>query len=578
MRPRLIFGLSLVGVFVAAYLLWMYTSNSRPMLCLGTGCDEVRASSYAVLWGLPLPLYGVVMYAAIALLALGVPLVRGAFRTRFPLGRLGLYAIVAISGAGLLASVALTAVEAFVIHAWCIWCVVSAVVVTLLFGLAVLEVRNPAAVWVSGPDVGGKVRAVAGSYLAVLAAAAIISIPAWVFLTRGGEPVGPTDVAEGNLNRLRRPESHWRGPEDAKLVIVEFADLECGTCAKMEPVVERIRETYGEKIRYTLRHFPLTKIHAHSWKAAEAAECAADQGKYWDAVAVFFDHQQDLRPQALKGYATRIGLEMESFNQCLDSGEMAERVRKDREDGEELGVRGTPTFFVGRRAVSGQISYEQFARMIEVASGEVVTAGAHPPEASATRVTPRTRPDAEEKPTFAHASPASRIADLQDGAAAGGDPETVSFGSTDSGPLLRGTASLGADNPFASFGGSFGACSEDLPPEPPSIGMEETQQLFSGGNGVVFLDVRDPDEFSAGHIRGAMNLPVTQAEAGLGKLPKDRKIVIYGQSTASGDPCAESRSTGRLLLANGFGENLLAVFADGFEAWVEGGHPIQKGP
>jgi len=108
--------------------------------------------------------------------------------------------------------------------------------------------------------------------------------------------------------------------------------------------------------------------------------------------------------------------------------------------------------------------------------------------------------------------------------------------------------------------------------------MEETQQLFSGGNGVVFLDVRDPDEFSAGHIRGAMNLPVTQAEAGLDKLPKDRKIVIYGQSTASGDPCAESRSTGRLLLANGFGENLLAVFADGFEAWVEGGHPIEKGP
>lgn len=578
MRPRLIFGLSLVGVFDAAYLLWMYTSNSRPMLCLGTGCDEVRASSYAVLWGLPLPLYGVVMYAAVALLALGVPLVRGALRTRLPLGRLGLYAIVAISGAGLLASAALTAVEAFVIHAWCIWCVVSAVVVTLIFGLAVLEVRKPAAVWLSGPEDGGKVRAVAGSYLAVLAAAVIISVPAWVFLTRRGEPVGPTDVAEGNLTRLRRPASHWQGPEDAKLVIVEFADFECGSCAKMEPVIERIRETYGEKIRYTLRHFPLTTIHAYSWKAAEAAECAAEQGKYWDAVAVFFDHQQDLRPEALKEYATRIGLEPESFNQCLDSGQMAERVRKDREDGEELGVRGTPTFFVGRRAVSGQIPYEQFARMIEVASGELTKATAQLPEASGPKVTPRIRPDAEEKPTHAPASHASTAADLQDGAAAGEDLETVSFGSTDSGPLLTGSASLGADNPFASFGGSFGACSEDLPPEPPSIGMEETYQLFSGGDGVVFLDVRDPDQFSAGHIRGAMNLPVTQAEAGLGELPKDRKIVIYGQSTATGDPCAESRSTGRLLFANGFAENLLAVFADGFEAWVEGGHPIEKGP
>ena len=576
MRPRLIFALSLVGIFNSAYLLWTYTSPSRPMLCLGTGCDEVRASSFAVLWGLPLPLYGLLMYGALALVAMGVGVARPLFGTRSPLGRSALHAIALISGAGFLVSLVLTAIEAFVIHAWCIWCVVSAVVVTLIFGLAVLEVRKPAAVWVSGPEDGGKVGAVARSYLAVLGVAALISVPAWMFLTRPGEPLDPREVAESNLSRLHRPDSHWQGPGDAELVIVEFADLECASCARIEPVIERVRKTYGEKIRYTLRHFPLTRVHAHSWKAAEAAECAAEQGKYWDAVAVFFDHQQDLRPEALKGYAGQIGLDGEAFSQCLDSGRMAERVRKDREDGEELGVRGTPTFFVGHRAVSGQISYDQFARMIEVASAQVITATAQLSEPPDEKVMPGTRPDAEENSTSAPAAP---DADLTHGASGGENPETVSFPSTGSDALLTVPASLGGgDNPSASFGGSFGSCSEDLPPEPPRIGMEETYGLFSGGNGVVFLDVRDPDQFRAAHIRGAMNLPVTQAEAGLSSLPKDRKIVIYGQSTASGDPCAESRSTGRLLLANGVAENLLAVFADGFEAWVEGGHPIEKGP
>ena len=576
MRPRLIFALSLVGIFTSAYLLWMYASPSRPMLCLGTGCDEVRASSFAVLWGLPLPLYGLLMYGGLAVMAMGVAVARRMFGTRFPLGRSALHAIALISGAGFLVSLVLTAIEAFVIHAWCIWCVVSAVVVTLIFGLAVLEVRNPGQVFVSGPEDGGKVGAVARSYLAVLGVAALISVPAWMFLTRPGEPVAPREVGESNLSRLHRPDSHWQGPGDAELVIVEFADLECVSCARMEPVIERVRETYGEKIRYTLRHFPLTRVHAHSWKAAEAAECAAEQGKYWDAVAVFFDHQQDLRPEALKGYAGQIGLDGKAFSQCLDSGAMAERVRRDREDGEELGVQGTPTFFVGHRAVSGQISYDRFARMIEVASAQVITATAQLPEAPDAKVMPGTRPDAEEISTSA---PASHDADLTHGASGGEDPETVSFPSTDSDALLTVPASLGGeDNPFASFGGLFGSCSEDLPPEPPRISMEETHGLFSGGNGVVFLDVRDPDQFRAAHIRGAMNLPVTQAEAGLSSLPKDRKIVIYGQSTASGDPCAESRSTGRLLLANGFAENLLAVFADGFEAWVEGGHPIEKGP
>ena len=330
------------------------------MLCLETGCDEVRASSYAVFLGLPLPLYGVVMYASIALLVFGTSLRKETHGSHRPLGKLSLYAIFFISGVGFLASAALTAIEAFVIHAWCIWCIISAFVVTLLFVLAVLEVRNPSTPWVFRPGKEGEVRAAGSSYLIVLGVAVIISIPAWMFLTLGDQTAGPTEVTKGNLARLHRPDSHWQGLEGAKLTVVEFADLECRSCANMEPVMERIRETYGQKIRYTLRHFPLTKIHANSWKAAEAAECAASQGKYWEAIKIFFSRQQELQVRALKRYASRIGLELESFNQCLDSGEMAERIRRDRDDGLELGVKGTPTFFVGQRPVTGQISYGQF--------------------------------------------------------------------------------------------------------------------------------------------------------------------------------------------------------------------------
>ncbi len=396
-----------------------------------------------------------------------------------------------------------------------------------------------------------------------------------MFLTLGNQTAGPTEVAKGNLARLHRPDSHWQGLEGAKLTVVEFADLECRSCANMEPVMERIRETYGQKIRYTLRHFPLTKIHANSWKAAEAAECAASQGKYWEAIKIFFSRQQELQVGALKRYASKIDLELESFNKCLDSGEMAERIRRDRDDGLELGVKGTPTFFVGQRPVTGQISYGQFSRMIDEAIDDATMLVIRPPLPLDPKVFSGVESVSAEKAVIAGSS---TVVDLHEGFVTGEISEPQSSGPMDPGNLLEGAKSPDLDSAFSSFSRAFGACSEDLPPEPPSIDMEETYSLFLAGGTVLFLDVRDPGQFSSGHIRGAINLPATQVEARLGRLPKDHKIVVYGQSTSTGDPCAESRSTGRLLLENGFSENLVAVFADGYESWVRGGYPSEKGP
>ena len=139
MRKTLLLALSLLGLFDSLYLLWVYTSPSRPIVCLGSGCDAVRASSYAHLFGLPLPVFGVASYTILAMLIFAEPLVSSR------LGRAIQYALAGISCAGFLFSIYLTSLEAFVIHAWCPWCVVSALVITGIFVLSLLELRRPLA-------------------------------------------------------------------------------------------------------------------------------------------------------------------------------------------------------------------------------------------------------------------------------------------------------------------------------------------------------------------------------------------------------------------------------------------------
>src|SRR5579872_3183724 len=139
MRKLAILALSLVGLFDSLYLLRIYTSPSSPMVCVGGGCDAARASSYSHLWGLPLPVYGVAMYVALALLIFLQPLVSAS------MSRMAQYGVIAISGAGFVFSLYLTEIEAFDLHAWCMWCVLSAVSVTAIFILGIVDVSRSAA-------------------------------------------------------------------------------------------------------------------------------------------------------------------------------------------------------------------------------------------------------------------------------------------------------------------------------------------------------------------------------------------------------------------------------------------------
>ena len=136
-----------------------------------------------------------------------------------------------------------------------------------------------------------------------------------------------------------------RGDANAPVTIVEFTDFQCPACAAMHPVLEEVLKSYGNKVRFVVRDFPLNQ---HEWarKAAEAADAANAQGKFFEYIAVLFKNQKALDVPSLKKYATQVGLDRARFDAALDRGTYADEVRKDVEDGELYGVGSTPTIFI----------------------------------------------------------------------------------------------------------------------------------------------------------------------------------------------------------------------------------------
>ena len=157
-----------------------------------------------------------------------------------------------------------------------------------------------------------------------------------------------------------------RGPAKAPVTIVEFSDFQCPYCRRAEPTVKKILDEYGDKVRFVYREFPL-RGHEDAPKASEAALCAGDQNKYWEMHAKLFENQTALKPEQLKEYARTVeGLDAAKFDQCLDAGTKAAEVQKSLEDGQRVGVTGTPAFFVnGRPLPGGAVPYERFKEVID---------------------------------------------------------------------------------------------------------------------------------------------------------------------------------------------------------------------
>ncbi len=155
-----------------------------------------------------------------------------------------------------------------------------------------------------------------------------------------------------------------RGNPKAPVTVVEFSDFQCPYCVRSRPTVNRVRETYGDKVRWVFRHFPLD-FHAQAEKAGEAAACAGEQGKFWEMHDLLWTNTAKLQVGDLKAHAATLGLDAPRFGQCLDSGKYAGLVEADREAGQGYGVSGTPAFFVNGRPLVGAQPFDAFAQIVD---------------------------------------------------------------------------------------------------------------------------------------------------------------------------------------------------------------------
>ncbi len=155
-----------------------------------------------------------------------------------------------------------------------------------------------------------------------------------------------------------------RGPEKAPVTIVEFSDFQCPFCGREVPVIERIMKEYDGKVRLVFRHYPLD-FHPFAEKAAEAAVCAAEQGKFWELHNKMFENQNKLAVDDLKGYAKSVGVDAAKFDKCLESGEKKPMVDDDQKAGTAAGVNGTPAFFINGIFINGAQPYEQIKQAVD---------------------------------------------------------------------------------------------------------------------------------------------------------------------------------------------------------------------
>jgi protein-disulfide isomerase len=145
-------------------------------------------------------------------------------------------------------------------------------------------------------------------------------------------------------------DDHSQGPATAPVTLVEYGDFECPHCGRAHPIVKEVQRRLGNELRFVFRHFPLTQIHPHAERAAEAAEAAGAHGRFWPMHDLLFEHQDQLDDVHLVGYAATLGLDVDQFAADLANGTYASRVREDVRSGIWSGVNGTPTFFInGRR-------------------------------------------------------------------------------------------------------------------------------------------------------------------------------------------------------------------------------------
>ena len=146
---------------------------------------------------------------------------------------------------------------------------------------------------------------------------------------------------------------HEQGAKNATVTLVEYGDYECPYCGEAYPIVKDIQKKMGDKLRFVFRNFPLSDMHPHAEEAAEAAESANAQGKFWQMHDTLYENQKNLTQKDLLNYGEKLGLDENQFATDLQNDTYEDKIQADLESGAESGVNGTPTFFINGTRFDG---------------------------------------------------------------------------------------------------------------------------------------------------------------------------------------------------------------------------------
>ncbi|HVO27520.1 MAG TPA: thioredoxin domain-containing protein [Candidatus Margulisiibacteriota bacterium] len=342
-------------------------------------CDVVLSSRYASLAGLPVSTWAILYYLLTFGMLTGIVLAN----------RATTLATLVLGAAtwGLLFSFYMAMVAFFVLRTICLMCSALYLVSIGLF-LAAWHLRR-------GLRLAGRREAAARAgqerwvfVSGVVAAVVLLGVGSWEALGRGATP---TDAAE---IKRRHPDFYrWylsqplaevpldasrnvRGSADAPVTIVEFSDFECGHCAAFHESLDAVLRRMGTSVRVEFRHFPLDNacnpkvaapVHPSACLAAVAAECAAEQGKFWQYHNLLFANQRELGRELLIQHATRLGMDVARFTECLSSAAAQARVRDDAAEGARLGIDSTPTVFINGRKIKGALEAELLTNAVVLA-------------------------------------------------------------------------------------------------------------------------------------------------------------------------------------------------------------------
>jgi protein-disulfide isomerase len=157
-----------------------------------------------------------------------------------------------------------------------------------------------------------------------------------------------------------------KGDDNAPVTIVEYSDYQCPYCANFNSTMNKVADNYGDKVRWVHRHFPLDAIHKYARKAAEASECAGDQGKFWEYSDKLFENQSKINDSLFSKLAKDLNLNVDEFDKCVESGKFEDKVDNDYKGGSKIGVSGTPAIFINNEPVKGgALPYDKLKTLID---------------------------------------------------------------------------------------------------------------------------------------------------------------------------------------------------------------------